>query len=86
MLEKLVTDRTGEKGARDLLVVAGLLACGIPVDVDEMAARLETLSADAQHAARSSLTVLSLMVPHPDMPDPIPLRDTVRRLLARLEA
>jgi hypothetical protein len=36
IIEKLLTDRTGEKGVRDLLVVAGLLAVSEPVEIEDM--------------------------------------------------
>jgi hypothetical protein len=84
MVEKLVTDRTGDKGVRDLLVVAGLLGVATPSDVDEVVATVERLSAEARQAVRSSLTVLSLVEPLTDMPNPVPLRAEIRRLLARL--
>lgn len=85
MLEKLITDRSGEKGDRDLLVVAGLLITSTAADLEELAQAFWELSAELQHAVRSSLTVLSLMAPHAGMPDPRPLRQTVARLLARLD-
>lgn len=85
MIEKLLTDRTGEKGARDLLVVAGLLETAGPADLDEMVTRTGSLSADSRHAVRSGLTLLSLMEPRAGMPDPLPAREQITRLLARLE-
>jgi hypothetical protein len=63
LLEKLVTDRSGEKGERDLLVALAL----------------------QQYAARCALSLLSLLPPHPQMPDPTPHRPLLARLLARLE-
>lgn len=84
-IEKLLTDRSGEKGARDLLVVAGLLMAAGPRDLDEIAAVSGRLSPEAREAVRSALTVLSLMEPHPGMPDPTAVRDRVRRLLVRME-
>lgn len=85
MIEKLLTDRTGEKGARDLLVVAGLLATAGPADLDEMVARVGSLSAECRHTVRSGLTLLSLIEPRAGMPDPVPCRAQVARLLARIE-
>ena len=38
ILDKLVTDRTGEKGDRDLLVALGLLITTGPADLDELGA------------------------------------------------
>lgn len=86
MAEKLLTDRTGEKGARDLLVVAALLAVAGPADLDEMIARVGGLPAECRHTVRSSLTLLSLVEPIVGMPDPLPIRAQVTRLLARVEA
>lgn len=85
MLEKLVTDRTGEKGERDLLVVLGLLSTSRPADVDELERAYRGLRPELRHAVRSSLTVLSLMRPRAGMPDPQPWRSEVLALLRRLE-
>jgi hypothetical protein len=85
IVEKLLTDRTGEKGARDLLVVAGMLAVCTPADQDETVAVVGGLSAESRHAVRSALTVLSLMEARPGMPDPAPFRRQVQGLLARIE-
>lgn len=85
MVEKLVTDRTGEKGARDLLVVAGLLVTAGPADLDEMVTRVESLPAESRHTVRSGLTLLSLVEPRAGMPDPAPFRAQIARLLARIE-
>jgi hypothetical protein len=86
IVEKLLTDRSGEKGARDLLVVAGLLIVAPGSELDEAVAVARGLSAESRHAVRSSLTVLSLMSVRPGMPDPVPVRDRVRRLLGAMEA
>lgn len=86
MAEKLLTDRTGEKGARDLLVVAGLLAVATPDDGDEFLQLVRSLPPDSRHAIRSALTVLSLMTGHAAMPDPVVRRGQVVDLLARIEA
>jgi hypothetical protein len=86
MVEKLVTDRTGEKGARDLLVVAGLLATSSPADREELITTARVLTEESRHAICSSLTVLSLMDARDGMPDPRPYRDEIQRLIARIEA
>lgn len=86
MVEKLLTDRTGEKGARDLLVVAGLLSTCTSADLDELIAVMRSLSLESRHAVRSGLTVLSLIEGRPGMPDPAAVRDQVSRLLSRIEA
>jgi hypothetical protein len=84
-VEKLVTDRTGEKGARDLLVVAGLLAVARPEDLDAIVRLSRDLLAESRYAVQSALTILSLMQPHAGMPDPAPVRDRVRLLLSAIE-
>jgi hypothetical protein len=85
VIEKLLSDRTGEKGARDLLVVAGLLAAAGGADVDEIVSIARGLSDESRYAIRSSLTVLSLMDARAGMPDPAPFRDQVRRMLSGIE-
>jgi hypothetical protein len=85
ILEKLVTDRTGEKGDRDLLVALGLLMTSSQDDLVELEATYRALPAELRHAARSNLTVLSLLAPRPGMPDPRPERARVVELLRRLE-
>jgi len=86
LLEKLVSDRTGEKGERDLLVALGVLATSSPGDIDELEALYRGLRPDLRHAVRSSLTVLSLLAPRSGMPDPRLRRAEVTALLRRLEA
>jgi hypothetical protein len=85
-LEKLITDRTGEKGERDLLVVAGLLATMRPPDIEELVAEYRGLGSELRHAVRSSLSVLALIDPRPQMPDPRAVRGAIADLLRRLEA
>lgn len=84
-LEKLVSDRTGEKGDRDLLVVAGLLASMTPADLDHLERTYATLPAELRHQVRSNLSILSLLDARPGMPDPHPQRAVVDALLRRLE-
>jgi hypothetical protein len=85
-LEKLVSDRTGEKGDRDLLVVAGLFGLMSPSDVDELERSFRTLPVELGHQVRSNLTILSLLPARSGMPDPIASRAFVSQLLARLES
>ncbi|HLE68049.1 MAG TPA: hypothetical protein VJH87_00080 [Vicinamibacteria bacterium] len=84
-LEKLVTDRTGEKGERDLLVALGLLMLSKPEDLDELVVTYRSLSPELKHAVRSNLTILSMMKRHAQMPDPEPERGRVAALLSRLD-
>jgi hypothetical protein len=85
ILEKLVTDRTGEKGDRDLLVALGLLMTASPDDLRELDVTYRGLRAELRHVVRSSLTLLSLTAPRPGMPDPRGERARVAELLRRLE-
>jgi hypothetical protein len=85
-LEKLVSDRTGDKGDRDLLVVAGLLANMTPLDLDQLERGFLGLSLELRHQIRSNLSILSLLDARPGMPDPRPQRPIVDALLHRLEA
>jgi hypothetical protein len=84
-LEKLATDRTGEKGDRDLLVVAGLLASMTAADVDELAHAYAGLPIEMRGAVHSNLSILALLDARPGMPDPRPHRAGIAGLLARLE-
>jgi hypothetical protein len=86
ILEKLVTDRTGDKGERDLLVALGLMATTSPADLDELVGSYHRLRPELRHAVRSNLTILSLLQPRAGMPDPRPRRADVAALLRRLEA
>lgn len=85
LLEKLVTDRTGEKGERDLLVALGLLLTAGPADVEELGVIYRGLRPELRHVVRSNLTVLSLLDARPGMPDPRPRRGIVADVLRRLE-
>ncbi len=86
LLEKLITDRTGEKGERDLLVALGLLTVADPADLADLERAYGRLRPELQHTVRSSLTILSLLAPRAGMPDPRPRREDVAALLRRLEA
>jgi hypothetical protein len=84
-LEKLVSDRTGEKGDRDLLVVAGLIAHMNATQLEELVQLHGTLSGELRHQVRSNLSILSLLGVRTGMPDPRPQRAAVDALLQRLE-
>lgn len=83
-VEKLITDRSGEKGDRDLLVVAGLLAYMNDDEVRHAITLVQSLPPELRHAVRSNLTILSLLGPRPSMPDPRVVRGAIARLLAQL--
>jgi len=85
LLEKLVTDRSGVKGDRDLLVVLGLMLVADASDLDELAEEYRKLSSELRHSVRTNLTLLSLIGPIEGMPDPAANRDKVIELLRRLE-
>ncbi|MGH9360375.1 MAG: hypothetical protein ACRD2T_00555, partial [Thermoanaerobaculia bacterium] len=74
LLEKLATERTGEKGDRDLLVAMGLLLVATDADLAEAREQYQSLPADLRHTVRANLATLSLLGPRPDMPDPRPHR------------
>lgn len=87
MLEKLLTDRSGAKGDRDLLVVAGMLAIATTSDLDALGSMYGArLTDEHRYAVRSNLTLLSMMTQQPGMPDPLPHRAKVAALLRRLES
>jgi hypothetical protein len=85
MLEKLVTERSGRKGDRDLLVVAGLLAVATEHDLDAFVARARSVPAELRAEVLSNLSILSLLPAMESMPDPRVHRATVSRLIERLE-
>jgi hypothetical protein len=86
LIEKLLTERGGLKGERDLLVALGLLLVSQPADLDELAAIYTTLDDQQRSAMLGNLAVLSLMKPIPEMPDPTTARAIVAQLVRRLEA
>lgn len=86
LLEKLVSDRTGEKGERDLLVALALITVADPADLDALGEAYRRLRPELRHSVRSNLTILSLMDPRDGMPDPRPRRADVAALLRQLEA
>jgi hypothetical protein len=85
LAEKLLTDRSGEKGDRDLLVVMGLLLVTRPADIDELELIYRALPPEQRYTIRSNLSVLSLLEARAEMPDPVPHRATLAELMARLE-
>ncbi len=85
LLEKLLTDRSGEKGDRDLLVALALLLVSEESDFAEVELLYKGLAPDHRYAVRSGLSTLSLLEPRMHMPDPTRHRLLVADLLARLE-
>lgn len=84
-LEKLATERSGEKGDRDLLVAVGLMLVATAEDLTEIEEQYRSLPSELRYAVRSNLSALSLLEPRPAMPDPRSHRDRVLALLNRLE-
>lgn len=85
LIEKLATERSGEKGDRDLLVALGLLLVASPGDIEELVAAFPGLAPDLRHSVRGNLATLSLLEPREGMPDPAPHRHSVSDLRRRLE-
>lgn len=85
LLEKLLTDRSGEKGDRDLLVALALLLVSDAEDLAEMKNVYTELPSELRYAVRSNLSMLSLLESRARMPDPTRHRALVAALLARLE-
>jgi hypothetical protein len=85
LLEKLATERSGEKGDRDLLVALGLLILASEPDLAELHRQHSMLSPELRYTVRSNLASLSLLAPLPAMPDPRPHRARIAALLGRLE-
>lgn len=85
MIEKLLTERAGLKGQRDLLVALGLLLVSRREDIDEIVEHFAGLSDEQRKIVIGSLTILSLMASVPDMPDPARAREEIATLIERLE-
>jgi hypothetical protein len=85
LVEKLLTDRSGVKGDRDLLVALGILLVASHDDLDEVASLYRRLGVELRHAARSNLALLSLLQASEGMPDPRPHRARIASLLRALE-
>jgi len=85
LIEKLLTERAGLKGERDLLVALGLLMQSGESDLREIEELFRDLSDDAKAMLLGNLAVLSLMRPLPDMPNPDGGRESVHALLTRLQ-
>jgi hypothetical protein len=85
VLEKLLTDRSGEKGDRDLLVALALLLVSDQEDLTELETMYRSLRPERRYSVRSALSVLSLLEPRLNMPDPIPHRALIAGLMAGFE-
>lgn len=86
LLEKLLTERSSVKGERDLLVALALIMVADSSDLDELTDLFDALRPEQRYSVRSNLSLLSLLAPHPAMPDPRPRRAQVAELLRRLES
>jgi hypothetical protein len=85
VLEKLLTDRTGAKGDRDLLVVVGLLETSSAREIEDFLGLCARLPKELGAVVQSNLSILSLIEPHAGMPDPGPMRRRIASLLERLQ-
>ncbi len=85
LLEKLLSERSGQKGDRDLLVALGLLLLVSQADLEELESVYRTLAPDLRHTALANLATLGLLEQRDQMPDPAPHRERVRALRGRLE-
>jgi hypothetical protein len=85
LLEKLLTERSGLKGERDLLVALGLLMVSDDADLQEAVRIFSGLTSEQRGSVLGGLAVLSLMKPLPEMPDPSAAREHVVRLIELLE-
>jgi hypothetical protein len=84
-LEKLLTERSGEKGDRDLLVALGLLLVANDADLDELESMHRALPDDLRQTVLANLATLNLLERRAEMPDPEPHRVRVSELRQRLE-
>lgn len=85
LLEKLLTERVGIKGDRDLLVALALLTMAQEEELEEAEWVYRDLPDHLRHAIRSGLVALSLLGPVAGLPDPRPHREKVAAMLERLE-
>lgn len=85
IVEKLLSDRSGEKGDRDLPVALALLLVCDAADRTEFEATYRGLPPEQRHAVRSGLSTLSLLEPRLHMPDPTGHRQSISLLMALLE-
>ncbi|TVQ21596.1 MAG: hypothetical protein EA382_13360 [Spirochaetaceae bacterium] len=85
LVEKLLTDRSGLKGDRDLLVALGLFMVATADDRDEFAQICDGLSESDRRSVISGLTTLSLLPPQPGMPDPSPRREMIAEIVRGVE-
>ena len=86
LIEKLLTDRSGVKGDRDLLVAMGLLQLARPASLDGAIRSVRALRAEHRATVQGNLTLLSVLTPHANMPDPLAGRALVADLLRRIRA
>jgi hypothetical protein len=85
LVEKLLTERSGVKGDRDLLVALALIVSPAAYSEAKARAALAKLPPDELAIITGNLTVLSLMEGQPEMPDPTHFRRAVLRLIELVE-
>jgi hypothetical protein len=85
ILEKLATERSGEKGDRDLLVALALLLVLDEADREELRTVYDSLPHELRYTIVANLSTLALIEARPGMPDPEPHRARVADLRRQLE-
>lgn len=83
-LEKLLTDRSGEKYDRDLLVVLGLVLTWSDADEAELVRSVRALPPEHAWTVRANLAALSLLPARSGMPAPELRREQLAALLAKM--
>jgi len=85
LMEKLATERSGEKGDRDLLVALGLILLLEPHDRRQVVSLYRQLLPELRHTVLANLATLALLDARPGMPDPAGHRRQVTELRRELE-
>lgn len=85
VLEKLLTERSGLKGERDLLVALALILVADEDDLGELEHAFSRLVREEQRSVLANLSLLSVLQPVDGMPHPDRGRDRVARVQAALE-
>ncbi len=85
LLEKLLTERSGIKGERDLLVALALLLIINEQEKTEFLMSYGKLDPELRQQILTNLTLLSALPPHHAMPDPRPCRQMIFEFIQRIE-
>lgn len=85
LIEKLLTDRSGEKGERDLMVALASTLVGGPDDRREAVRLYRSLTPDHRYSIRANLALLALLPSREGLPEPVRHRGIIVELLEQLE-